>query len=43
MLARWLSGRARRPQVLYPLLGVSKASELAHTFFDGTSFLFVAG
>merc|ERR1719486_158386 len=31
------------PMVLYPLLGVCSASELAKVFFDATSMLFVAG
>ena len=31
------------PMGLYPLLGVVKASVLAHKFFSGTSFLFIAG
>ena len=31
------------PMVLYPALGISKSSALAHAFFDGTSFLFCAG
>jgi len=31
------------PMVLYPLLGVVKASTLAGKFFKGTSFLFIAG
>jgi len=31
------------PMVLYPLLGIVKASTLAGKFFKGTSFLFIAG
>lgn len=38
-----LSVSSLLPMALYPLFGIVKASSLAHYFFGGTSFLFIAG